>query len=248
MEDFAIGVMGTMKTGKSTLLNCYGFNSEPHEQNHTLDIKPHYFDDVNAFHFVDFPGKDDINEVTAAAFSSLYNSCDAFIFVLELEKKDSETIVNMVKTVNKLGRPVLLCLNKADIVACTVKVCMVVSWLCSELFTHAVAVQDGVKKQAGALASEFGGREAKVERKYKSRAEMSRARDDAILAMFGQKPEEVEVELTAFNSDKLTGAQCDALDIRRAGWVLKNWVFPKLRDEHVMSDDAMARLLDVLQG
>lgn len=131
--DYVVGVLGTMKTGKSTLLYRYGLDSKPDELRHTLDITPHYFTDVDCFHFLDFPGSDDVNEATAAAFSNLYNSCDAFIFVLELDKKDAAIIIKMIRTVATLNRPVLVCLNKADHVACQVKVCNALARWCEQM-------------------------------------------------------------------------------------------------------------------
>lgn len=107
--------------GKSKFLENLGCASQADASVHTNDVTAYSFDvaegatgSKDRLLILDFPGYDDANDRVAQAYSKHYNILDAFIFIVSFMMLDSRELFGNIDSALRSGRPVLLCVNKAD--------------------------------------------------------------------------------------------------------------------------------------
>jgi len=122
VRSFKVGVVGPTKSGKSKFLSSLGRRSGADAMKHTLDITAHWFkpDDPKVAStddrlvMIDFPGYDDTGTRVGEAFARHHNICDAYLFVVQIDKIDTPELQGRFQSAVASGRPVCCCLNKAD--------------------------------------------------------------------------------------------------------------------------------------
>lgn len=114
-EEYRIGILGSMKTGKSTLLARLGFPTNPSATVHTGDTMALSFPCTPNLIFYDFPGSDDIDPRTIASFQSWNRMIDFLIVVTELDKSDNQYLQSLMHLLVPTSRPLYILFNKADL-------------------------------------------------------------------------------------------------------------------------------------
>ena len=122
IRSFKVGVVGPTKSGKSKFLSSLGRRSGADAMKHTLDITAHWFkpdnpkvaDADDRLVLIDFPGYDDTGTRVGEAFARHHNICDAYLFVVQIDKIDTPELQGRFQSAVASGRPVCCCLNKAD--------------------------------------------------------------------------------------------------------------------------------------
>jgi hypothetical protein len=235
---FTFGVMGTMKTGKSTFLSSLGFAASMSEQHHTHDIEMHFFpmENLNNFRFLDFPGNDDLMAVVANCFNKYHNIADAFIFVIEADKPDTVWLQNMLKVVRKLKRPILICINKAD-----------------TFLEIKGTVPTGYSKPSR--------KKNRSPKQFKDKNQLKEHVVEVVNKLFDTStPDPLRhlKNITAFHTildndvlDDLVDSKpnfakkVEAAEIRSTEYVLRHWIIPRLEDEKIKFDkEALWYLFD----
>src|SRR5690606_2803249 len=115
-SDISIGVVGTGKAGKSTIINkLFGFNTHPSSIKRTEDMKPYY--PIERFHIIDFPHLNSTREKLKACFQANHQLVDAVIVVFEaLQHGDTTDSKRVISLLNKLKIPYIALFNKAELV------------------------------------------------------------------------------------------------------------------------------------
>ncbi|CAF4395228.1 unnamed protein product [Rotaria sp. Silwood2] len=119
-EDFAVGIVGGGKTGKSQLIaRMFGFPTHPDLNERTLKMTSYRIS--KEFRIVDFPHMNSSIDVVKRCFTCHHNMVNAIIVVLNAEQRgdDAQTEGHVVKTVKRLtaepnGVDVLFCFNRCD--------------------------------------------------------------------------------------------------------------------------------------
>jgi GTP-binding protein EngB required for normal cell division len=117
-KDFALGVIGPGKSGKSTLLqNMFGFDTKPHKEDRTLDLRSYRVNED--FRVVDFPHMTSVFDYVKNCFTCNHTLVNAIIVVLNAEQGGNDSkgegyVVNEVKKLTKKGVDVLFCFNQCD--------------------------------------------------------------------------------------------------------------------------------------
>eukprot|EP00039_Didymoeca_costata_P001755 m.54823 g.54823 ORF g.54823 m.54823 type:complete len:2065 (+) comp10953_c0_seq3:145-6339(+) len=129
LKRYKVGLVGPMKSGKSTFLRALGCNSDASANYHTNDITSHWFcappqqfpgesphhpEDNDMLGLIDFPGHNDSELKIGKMFFKHYGILDAALIVVDILNMDSSELHLVLKVALLANRPVLLCLNKAD--------------------------------------------------------------------------------------------------------------------------------------
>jgi GTP-binding protein EngB required for normal cell division len=117
-KDFALGVIGPGKSGKSTILqNMFGFNTNPDKEIRTEDL--HCYRVNEDFRVIDFPHMTSVFDDVKNCFTCNHNLVNVIIVVLNAEQGGNDIqgegyVVNEVKKLVKKGVNVLFCFNQCD--------------------------------------------------------------------------------------------------------------------------------------
>ena len=117
-QDFALGVIGPGKSGKSTLINqMFGFDTNPDKEIRTEDLTSYRVNDH--FRVVDFPHMTSVFDSVRNCFICNHNLVNAIIVILNAEQGGNDLsgegdVVAKVKQLTKKGIHVLYCFNQCD--------------------------------------------------------------------------------------------------------------------------------------
>jgi len=117
-QDFAVGIIGGGKHGKSTLCQkLFGFDSNPSGSERTVDMYDYRVSE--RFHVIDFPHLTSHIDSLRACFKCNYTLVNAIIVVLDALQQGDDAhsekyVVDTIKKFKKGGVEVLFCFNKAD--------------------------------------------------------------------------------------------------------------------------------------
>eukprot|EP01080_Neovahlkampfia_damariscottae_P006161 gene6161-10168_t len=127
IQDFSIGIIGSGKTGKSTLAKRMypDYNTNPSQNNRTTDLDIFPFPISENASLVDFPHLTSLDKNYIASFYAYYKMLDAVVLIFRSDQNlDSEDDYNIIKYVlqiyqldvlnDKLPIDFLICLNKFD--------------------------------------------------------------------------------------------------------------------------------------
>ncbi|CAF3338159.1 unnamed protein product [Rotaria socialis] len=117
-QDFALGVIGPGKSGKSTLVReLFGFDTNQDKEKRTEDLHSYRVNDD--FRVVDFPHMTAVFDSVRNCFTCNHALVNAVVVVLNAEQggndKDGEGyVIAKVKELAKKGVHVLYCFNQCD--------------------------------------------------------------------------------------------------------------------------------------
>lgn len=114
-----IGIVGDGSVGKDALLmSVFGIDTDNVNPiaGSTEDAEIYSLGDTGAINVVNFPGFNDVRPHVNELTNDQLHHTDVFLMVLDLNRGVSGTDVEILKTLKSFGTPILICLNKIDIV------------------------------------------------------------------------------------------------------------------------------------
>ncbi|PNQ95023.1 GTP-binding protein (plasmid) [Azospirillum argentinense] len=118
MNRINIGVVGHGSTGKDSLVKAvFGVdtgNVHP-VAGSTVDAKIYELGTSGAVHLVNYPGFNDASKDVDERVLDMLPYTDVFLMVVDLSRGVSGLDVSTLDSLKEFGRPILVCLNKADL-------------------------------------------------------------------------------------------------------------------------------------
>lgn len=113
-----IGVVGDGSSGKDSLLNAvFGMDSNINPvAGSTQEAKVYPLDGKGNAYIVNYPGFNDYRERVNQLTDDYLHHTDVFVMVVDIMRGVSGTDIDILKKLKEFGNPVLICLNKIDLV------------------------------------------------------------------------------------------------------------------------------------
>lgn len=112
-----IGVVGEGSTGKDSLVKAV-FGVDTGNVNpvagSTMDTKIYELGPTGAVHLVNYPGFNDTRSAVNQHVEDMLPYTDVFLMVVDINRGVSGLEVATLEKLKRIGRPILVCLNKAD--------------------------------------------------------------------------------------------------------------------------------------
>ncbi|EJS1625566.1 50S ribosome-binding GTPase [Vibrio cholerae] len=114
-----IGVVGDGSVGKDAFFNAvFGLDTQNVDPiaGATSEAELYPLDEDYAINLINFPGFNDINPSVNSLTHEYLHNVDIFVMVIDLARGVSDIDVQILNKLNRLNKPIVVCLNKVDMV------------------------------------------------------------------------------------------------------------------------------------